>query len=85
MTELAAAAAVVAMSIDDFAEEDLEQRGFCGAVGAGEVDVGNVEITTEDKENNNVHAATQDVEDAASKVTIALRVLQKATYTPPLT
>ena len=35
MDELAAAAAVVAMSIDGFAEEDLEQRRLCG-VAAGD-------------------------------------------------
>ena len=35
MDELAVAAAVVAKSIDDFAEEDLEQRRLCG-VAAGD-------------------------------------------------
>ena len=36
MDELAAAAAVVAISIDDFAEEDFEQRPPCGVSAGGD-------------------------------------------------
>ena len=47
------------MATDANAPKDLEQRSVCGTVGAGEVDILNVEPTAEDKENNNVHAAAQ--------------------------
>ena len=46
MDELAAAAAVVAMSIDDFAEEDFEQRPPCG-VTAGDDAATSIDVSIE--------------------------------------
>jgi hypothetical protein len=85
MDELVAATAAVGMATDANAPKDLEQRSVCGTVGAGEVDILNVEPTAEDKENNNVHAAAQDPEDVVSKVSFGPRMLQTAPYTLPLT
>ena len=57
MDELAAVAAVLAMSIDDFAEEDLEQRPPCG-VTAGSDAATSIDMSIEqDMENFLVDAA----------------------------
>ena len=85
MDELVAAAAVVAMATNANAREDTGQRGIHVTVGVGDVEMLNDETMSEDKENNSVHAAGQDPEDAASKVTIALQMLRPEPYTPPLT
>ena len=68
MDELVAAAAGVDIATDANAPEDLRQRGVCGTVGAGDVEMLDVETTANDKENTDVHAAAQDAEDAVSKV-----------------
>ena len=49
MDELAAAAAVVTMSIDDKAEEELGQRGSCVTVGACDATMADVDTSAEDK------------------------------------
>ena len=49
MDELAAAAAVVAMSIDEFAEEELEQRPPCG-VTAGSEAATSIDMTIDQSE-----------------------------------
>ena len=85
MDELAAAAAVVAMATDVNAPEDLGQRDACVNFGVGDVAMADEHNVPEDKENNDVHAAAAEIEDAASKVTIAPRVLRPAPYTQPLT
>ena len=68
MDELAAAAAVVDMSVDDNAGEDFVQRGSCGAVGASDVAMTDAASTAADKENNNVHAVAGEGEAVAPKV-----------------
>jgi hypothetical protein len=85
MDELVAATAACDMATDANAPKDLEQRSVCGTVGAGVVDILNVEATAKDKENNNVHAAAQDPEDVVSKVSLDPQMLFRATCTPPLT
>ena len=85
MDELAAAAAVVTITTDANAPEDLGQRCACFNFGVGDVAMADEHNVSEDKENNDVHAAAGEVEDAASKVTIAPRVLRSAPYTKPLT
>ena len=75
MDELAAAAAVVAMATDDFAEEELEQRSFCGTVDAADVDMAAAGLMAEDKENDGAAAAASDPENAASKVTTPTRTV----------
>ena len=85
MDELAAAAAVVAIATDANAPNDLEQRSFCGNIGDGRVEMLDVETMAEDKENNNVHAAAHEFEDAAFEVASAPPVLIRTPYTQPLT
>ena len=85
MDELAAAAAVVAIATNANAPEDSGQRGTCGTVDVDDVDMPDQDTVAEDKENSQVNAAAREVEDAASKVIIALRVLRPARYNPPLT
>ena len=85
MDELAAAAAVVAIATDANALSDLGQRGTCITVSVGDVEMVDAHTVAEDKENNGVHAAGGEIEEAASKVTIAPRMLCPAPYTPPLT
>ena len=84
MDELAAAAAVVAMTIDDNAGSNVEQRGSCGTCGAADAAMADMDIVAVDKENINGHAAAGAVEDAASKVASAPRVLMRARQRPPL-
>ena len=85
MDELAAAAAVVAMSIDSDAEEDLGQRGSSVTVGAGDAAMADVETSADDKENINGHAAVANPEDAPSKVPNAPPVLHRTHFLQPLT
>lgn len=85
MDATAAAAAVMTIAMDANAPQDSGRRGFCVTVGMDDVDMTDQHSVAEDKENNDVHAAGGEVEDPASKVTIAPRVLCPATYTPPLT
>ena len=71
MDELAAAAAVVAMSIDEFAEEELEQRPPCG-VTAGSEAATSIDMTiNQDKENDQVDAVQCEVEDGDPEVSKA--------------
>ena len=85
MDELAAAAAVVTMSIDDKAEEELGQRGSCVTVGACDATMADVDTSAEDKENNDGHAAVATPEDAPSKVPNASPILLRILLGPPLT
>ena len=71
MNELAAAAAVVAMSLDDNAGGSLEQRPPHG-IAAGSEGLTSMEVCTEaDKENISVDAAPSQAEDANPEVTAA--------------
>ena len=85
MDELAAAAAVVVIATDANAPDFSGRHGTGVIVGVDDVDMADEHAVAEDKENNDVHAAGGEVEDPASKVTIALLVLCPAPYTPPLT
>ena len=75
MDALAAAAAVVAIATDANAPDDSGQRDICATVGVGDVDMADDASMAEDKENNDVHTAAGEIEDAASKVAIAPRML----------
>ena len=68
MDELAAAAAVVAMSIDDFAEEDFEQHPPCGGTAGGDAATSNDTTIEQDKENVRVDAARCEVGDGNLEV-----------------
>ena len=68
MDELAAAAAVVAMSIDDFAEEDFEQRPPCGGTAGSDAATSNDMTIEQDKENVLVDAAKCEVGDGDPEV-----------------
>ena len=68
MDELAAAAAVVAISIDDFAEEDFEQRPPCGVSAGGDAAMSIDESMEQDKENVLVDAAQSEVGDGDPEV-----------------
>ena len=68
MDELAAAAAVVAMTTGANAAGDLGQRGCSGTVDVNSSAMPNVETTAEDKENSAGHAASGGPEDAPCKV-----------------
>ena len=69
MDELAAAAAVLAVDVDDFADDDLEQPSHCG-VAAGIDAHAPMEVSTEaDKENFTADAAQSQGEDANPEVT----------------
>ena len=68
MDELLAAAAVVSMVIDANAEEEMGQRGAGGTVSAGDAAMTAAETLTEDKENDDGHAAGRRPEDAPSPV-----------------
>ena len=85
MDALAAAAAVVNIATVANAPEESGQRGSSVTIGAGEVKMLDVETTAEDKENSDVHAAAQDLEDAPSKVSNAPPVLHRTNFLPPLT
>ena len=63
MDELAAAAAAVAMAIDDYAEADVEQRALCGDDDGRDGCGLAVEDTEADKEINGGDAASGDIED----------------------
>ena len=68
MDELAAAAAVVAMSIDDFAEEEFEQRPPCGVTAGGGAAMSIDVCIEQDKENVIVDAARCEVGDGDPEV-----------------
>ena len=85
MDEFAAAAAVVTMATDAIAPKDTGQCDACVIVDASDVSMADEQSVSKDKENNDVHAAAGEIEDAASKVTIAPRVLRPAPYTQHLT
>ena len=74
MDELAAAAAAVAMAVDDYAEADVEQRALCGdddgCDGCGLA----VEDTEANTENSRGDAASGDIEDAKEQVSFAPKV-----------
>ena len=72
MDELAAAAAVVAMSTDDFAEEDFEQRPPCGFTAGSDAAASNEMTMEQDKENVRVDAAQSEVGDGDPEVTNSL-------------
>ena len=74
MDELAAAAAVVVMSVGDYAEAGIEQRPPCGDADGREGHGLPVEGTEADKENNGGDAASGDVEDAKEQVYFASKV-----------
>jgi len=87
MDELAAAAAVVAMSIDDFAEEDFGQRQPCG-VTTGSDAATSIDMSIEqDKENFVVDAAPCEVGDSNREVsnspTLQLHPLCTHNHTQP--
>ena len=71
MDELAAAAAVMVVSIDDFAEEDFEQRPPCGGTAGGDAATSNDTTIEQDKENVLVDAAQCEVGDDDPEVTIS--------------
>ena len=64
MDELEAAAAVLAMSRDDFAEEEVEQRAPCAERSGSAAGTMAAEAMEVDKENIQVDAASREVEDA---------------------
>ena len=68
MDELAAAAAVMVVSIDDFAEEDFEQRPPCGGTAGGDAATSNDMTIEQDKENVLVDAAQCEVGDGDPEV-----------------
>ena len=68
MDELAAAAAVVSLTIDPNADDEMGQRGACGTVSADDAAMPDVEATSVDKENAEAHAAVRHAEDVPSKV-----------------
>ena len=73
MDELAAAAAVVTMSVNGYAEAGFEQRPPCGDADGREGQGLPVEGTEADKENNGGDAASGvDVEDAKEQVLFRL-------------
>ena len=74
MDELAAAAAAVSMATEANAEDEMGQRGSCVTDNDKDAAMPDVESTTEDKENNSVHAAVANPEDAPSKVSIAPQI-----------
>lgn len=83
MDELAAAAVVVSMATDGFADHEFGQRGTCGTFGTEDAARADVESTPDGKENNMGDAATGDPEDAALKVTNAPQELLRWPYDPP--
>ena len=68
MDELAVAAAVATTTVDAKAGGEMGQRGACVTYGADDAAMPNVEATSEDKENDDAHAALGKPEDARSKV-----------------
>jgi hypothetical protein len=68
MDELAAAAAVVAISIDDFAKEDFEQRQPCGFTAGSDAAASNEMTIEQDKETVPVDAAQSEVGDGDPSV-----------------
>ena len=74
MDELAAAAAVVAMAVDGFADQDFGQRECCGSRGDAEWPAPAAESMAENDENDAAQAAADQPGDAASKVPNATRV-----------
>ena len=71
MDELAAAAAVVEMSIDDNAGADMEQPGTSNTVSADNDIMAATAAMAEEKENTHGRAAVGNTEDAPSKVICA--------------
>lgn len=74
MDELAAAAAVVTMSVNGYAEAGFKQRPPCGDADGREGQGLPVEGTEADKENNGGVSASGDVEDAKEQVYFASKV-----------
>ena len=68
MDELAAAAAVVAMSIDDFAEEEEEQRPSCDVTAGIDAETPFRMVIEADKENVLGDAAQCEVGDGDPEV-----------------
>ena len=68
MDELDAAAGVLAVSLDDFAEGDFEQRQPYGLNEGSDAATSMVNDEEQDKENIRVDAARPRVEDASCKV-----------------
>ena len=58
MDELVAAAAVVAMAVDDFAEEDLAQYAPCGAAAVDEAHYPAAAVMEADEEKDQAEVAT---------------------------
>ena len=70
--ELAAAAAVLATSVDDYAESDLEQRTSCAAPSGDNGSGAALDVIAVNEETKVGHAAVQEVDDASLKVLLAL-------------
>ena len=75
MDTLVDAAAVVTIACDANAPEDSGQRGSSVTVGLDDAAMADVHTTSDNKEDNDVHAAAGETEDALSKVTIDPAVL----------
>ena len=84
MDELEAAAAVLAVATDGFADEDLEQRPTMGSVAGGEAHLPTDEVMAVDKENLSVDAAPRDTEDGAHKVLFPTRAPLRKPCRQPL-
>ena len=69
MDALAAAASVLAVGVDDFADDDLEQPSSCGIAAGDNAHAPMEESTEADKENFIVDAAPSQGEDANPEVT----------------
>jgi len=85
MDELAAAAAVVAMSIDDDSEEDseLQLEDSPGASAADGSPMPDLEATGADKENKDGPPMVQKVGAEVRKMTLRLRMLVGLAQLPP--
>ena len=78
MDELVAAAAVVSMVIDAKAPGDVGQRSSAVNVSTDDAAMPAAETLTEDKENNDDHAAGRHPEDVPSQVSVATKMPHRA-------
>ena len=74
MDELAAAAAVVAMTVHGFADQEFGQRECAGSRGDADWPAPGALSMAEGDANDAAHAAAEQLGDAASKVPNATRV-----------
>ena len=74
MDELVAAAAVVSIVIDANADGVVGQRGTGVTVSADDAAMPAAETLTEDKENDDGHAASLHPEDVPSQVSFATKM-----------